>query len=86
MAKVKAEQAAAVEAEEPKQITLFCFATLDKDGKTVFSMPMEKDQLDAGIKQQRLAGKVCACVIVPLFDTNVTVDVPWHLAKDAIQA
>ena len=63
--------------QTPEMETLYLFRVKNEDGSWTYSAPRGAKALDAAIRASSQPGQVCLCYIVPDFDVDVEVRVPW---------
>ena len=75
MAKKKIEEVG--EPFEEKDVHLWTYRVMGEDGNFAYSRPMSREDLEVAIRQSRVDGKVCLCVIMPDIEVKFEASLDW---------
>ena len=64
-----------------KEVHKWIFYTEDAEGNPLFSRPQEFEPLAQWVSENRLSGTFCLAVIIPDFESEVTVRIPIEQSR-----
>ena len=77
MAKKKNEEVLEDVYVEEKDVHLWTYRVVGENGNYAYSRPMSRDDLEMAIRQSKVDGRVCLCVIMPDIEVKFEANLDW---------
>ena len=78
--KKKEKMVEKISSEEREDLHLWSYRIKTEDGYA-YSRPMQREELEVAIRQNRVDGVICLCVIMPDIEVSFSANIDWQKSQ-----